>query len=114
MKCLAFVLAQTLNLVKDAEKYHEQAVEICKSLKIDTTELDKEPNLSQSLEEIDIVIDIFVVITNLDPEKHKPEIDLELLRKLLEFIPKVTSKEEIKNRVDVIYALILKENTMMM
>jgi len=111
LKCLAFVLAQTLSLVKDAEKFQEEAVGICKSLKIDTTELDKSPNIAQSLEEIDIVVDVFVVLTNLDPEKYQLDIDLELLRKLLGLIPKVTSKEEIKNKTDVIYALILKENT---
>lgn len=113
MKCLAFVLTQTLGVVVGAEKDFQDAKELCKTLKIDAFAIDDVPNLGQSLEEIDIIIDLFMVLTNLDPEKHKLEIDEELLRKLLNYIPKVTSREDLKNKIDVIKVLILKENTMM-
>ena len=96
-------------MVENADKFYEQGKDICKDLKVDILNVDEIPNLPQSMEETDIILDIYVVLTNLDPEKTKIEMDEATLKKLLGLVTKVTSKEEIQNKIDVIKVLILKE-----
>jgi len=72
----------------------------------------KIPSQAASIEDIDLVIDILVVLTNVDPKSYEVKFDLELARELLTCTRKMISQEDLLNKLDVISVLFLKENPM--
>ena len=68
--------------------------------------------MHQVLEEIDLLIDILLVATNVDPEKHKLQFDADLLRFIITNSKLVFHSESLKDKLDVISVQLLGENPM--
>lgn len=60
--------------------------------------------------EVDLVVDIFLVGTNIDPEKYKVEFDKDLLKYCLDNTKKMMQSEEFHDKLNVIGVCYLKEN----
>jgi len=112
LKCLAFNL-YNLSLAQGNQDISKMRG-ICSNLGIILTQEDesKIPSQAASIEDIDLVIDILVVLTNVDPKSYEVKFDLELARELLTCTRKMISQEDLLNKLDVISVLFLKENPM--
>jgi hypothetical protein len=62
------------------------------------------------LEEVELIVDSLLVVTNVDPEKTKFELDKDLLKFCLDKLRIFVKSESLRDRMDVISVCILKEN----
>jgi hypothetical protein len=60
--------------------------------------------------EIDLIVEIFLVGTNIDPEKNKVEFDKDLLKFCVDETKLMMQGEEFHDKLNVIGVLYLKEN----
>ncbi len=61
-------------------------------------------------EEMDILVDIFLIITNIDPEQHKLTFDANLMKWALQQAKIVFESDGFKDKLEVISVQLLKEN----
>jgi len=66
--------------------------------------------MQQVFDEMDILVDIFLIITNIDPEQHKLTFDADLMRWVLHNAKAIFESESFKDKLDVISVQLLKEN----
>ena len=67
-------------------------------------------NIHQVLDEIDILVDTLLIITNIDQEQHKLKFDDKLLKFVTSTAQVLFHSESLKDKLDVISIQLLKEN----
>lgn len=67
-------------------------------------------NMQHVFEEMDILVDIFLIMTNIDPEQHKLTFDADLMRFCLATAKLIFESDSLKDKLDVISVQFLKEN----
>mmetsp|Transcript_38784 Transcript_38784/g.34477 ORF Transcript_38784/g.34477 Transcript_38784/m.34477 type:complete len:144 (+) Transcript_38784:586-1017(+) len=110
LKCGLFNVIRGLATDPDLEDEMDDAIKMAKKYDMILEEEDTVGKMQDIFDELDVVIDIFLVLTNVDLEKHKVKIDEDLLRFCIENMRKLTESQEFKDRLNVISVLLLKEN----
>jgi len=112
LKCLAFCLMNlTLSLGKEDAKLNE----ICKKLGIIIDPRDEAPKTESCMEDIDVIVDMFLVLSNVNQElaeedaKSPVKFDKDLAYDLINRTRKFITKEEVLNKIDVICLVFFKE-----
>jgi len=110
LKCLLFNLIRGLGTDPEFEEDLEEAIKQGQLHSIVMEEEDIIANLDHVLEETELVIDSLLIITNVDQEKVKLKIDVELLNFVVKKTETLTNSESMKDRLNVISVILLKEN----
>jgi len=110
LKCMLFNLTRGLCTDPDFDKELEEARALGKKHGLIIGEEDDIVNMQQVFDEMDILIDIFLIITNIDPEQHKLTFDADLMRFVLASSKLAFESDSFKDKLDVISVQLLKEN----